>query len=56
MTTQRYSLILDVERDGTLASLFDPDEPGSLPIAEATGATADEAVAELMRTVTFDAE
>ncbi len=54
MSTQRYTLILDVERDGTLASLFDADDPHSLPLAEATGNTPDEAVAELLRSGTFN--
>jgi hypothetical protein len=50
-----YYLRIDMNPDGAMASLFDMDDTREeMPIAEATAATADAAVAELISTVTFD--
>ena len=47
-------LVFTLTIDGTIASLIDPEEPDDMPIAEAEGATPDEAVRNLMDKVTFD--
>jgi hypothetical protein len=53
--TLGFYLRLDFAPDGVLARLFDIDDVSeSDPLAEATGPTADAAVAELVSTITFD--
>lgn len=50
-----FYLRIDISPDGAMASLFDIDDVReSMPIAEATAADADSAVAELVKTVTFN--
>ena len=53
--TLGFYLRIDIAPDGTIATLFDVDDVAeSMPIAEATADTADQAVAELINTVTFN--
>lgn len=49
-----FRLEIMITPTGAEAELFDADDYYSPPIAQATGATADLAVAELISTVTFD--
>ena len=50
-----FNLRIDISPDGAIASLYDDDDVNEeMPIAEATGPTADAAVAELVKTVTFN--
>lgn len=50
-----FYLRIDINPDGALAALYDMDDVREeLPLAEATGDTADAAVAELITTITFN--
>jgi hypothetical protein len=51
-----FRLEIMITPTGAEAELYAADEPYDPPIAQATGATADLAVAELISTVTFDVE
>jgi hypothetical protein len=51
-----YYLRIDFSPTGVKAALFDPDDSREeSPISDATAPTADEAVAALVASVTFDA-
>ena len=49
-----YKLELMFTPTGVEAELYAADEPYDPPIASVTGATADDAVAQLINSVTFD--
>jgi hypothetical protein len=51
-----YALELMFTPTGVEAELYPADCPNDPPIAQATGDTADLAVANLIRTITFDVE
>jgi hypothetical protein len=51
-----YTLTINATPYGFWAELFDPTDIDGPPIANATGATRDEAVAKLITTITFDNE
>lgn len=51
-----FKLEIMLTPTGAEAELYPADDPYALPIAQATGATADLAVAELISTITFDVE
>jgi hypothetical protein len=55
MTTHNFDLTLHVEADGTTATLSDPGRWGE-PLAEAEGATPDEAIAALFAKITVPME
>ena len=51
-----YALELMFTPTGVEVELYPADEPNGMPIAQATAATADLAVAELISTITFDVD